>query len=42
MDCSNIHRIIEEELAFQKNTYFFIDYAKIFDCCGSQQTMENS
>ena len=30
---SNIHRIIEKAREFQKNIYFFfIDYAKAFDC----------
>jgi len=30
---ANIHWIIEEEKEFQKNFYFFfIDYAKAFDC----------
>ena len=35
--------IIEKAREFQKNIYFFfIDYAKAFDLCGSQQTVENS
>ena len=35
--------IIEKGREFQKNIYFcFIDYTKAFDCCGSQQTVENS
>ena len=39
---ANIHWIIEKARPFQKNIYFwFIDYAKAFDC-GSQQTLENS
>ena len=39
---ANIHWIIEKAREFQKNIYFFfIDYAKAFDC-GSQQTVENS
>ena len=29
---ANIHWIIEEAREFQKNIYFFIDYAKAFDC----------
>ena len=34
--------IIRKAQEFQKNIYFFfIDYAKAFDC-GSQQTVENS
>ena len=36
-----IHWIIEKAREFQKNICF-IDYAKAFDCVGSQQTMENS
>ena len=40
---ANICWIIEKAREFQKNIYFcFIDYAKAFDCCGSQQTVENS
>ena len=36
---ANIHWIIEKAREFQKNIYFcFIDYAKAFDLCGSQQT----
>ena len=38
---ANILWIIEKVREFQKNIYFFIDYAKAFDC-GSQQTVENS
>ena len=35
---ANTHWIIEKAREFQKNIYFFfIDYAKTFDC-GSQQT----
>ena len=34
---ANIRWIIEKARDFQKNIYFcFIDYAKAFDCCGSQ------
>ena len=29
---ANIHWIIEKAREFQKNIYFFIDYAKAFDC----------
>ena len=37
-----IHWIIEKARKFQKNIYFFfIDYAKAFDCV-EQQTVENS
>ena len=40
---ANIHWIIEKAREFQKNIYFcFTDYTKAFDCCGSQQTVENS
>ena len=40
---ANICWIIEKVREFQKNIYFFfIDYAKAFDLCGSQQTVENS
>ena len=40
---ANIRWIMEKAREFQKNIYFcFIDYAKVFDLCGSQQTMENS
>ena len=39
---ANIHWIIGKARDFQKNIYFFfIDYAKAFDC-GSQKTVENS
>ena len=38
---ANIHWIIEKGREFQKNIYFFIDYAKAF-VFGSQQTVENS
>ena len=38
---ANIRWIIKKEREFQKNFYFcFIDYAKAFDCMGSQQTGE--
>ena len=34
---ANIHWIIKKAREFQKNIYFFfIDYAKAFDLCGSQ------
>ena len=40
---ANICWIIEKAREFQKNIYFcFIDYAKAFDLCGSQSTVENS
>ena len=40
---ANIRWIIEKAREFQKNIYFcFVDYAKAFDCCGSQQIVENS
>ena len=40
---ANICWIIQKAREFQKNIYFyFIDYAKTFDCVGSQQTVENS
>ena len=40
---ANIRWIMEKAREFQKNIYFcFIDYAKAFDCVGSQQTVENS
>ena len=40
---ANIRWIIEKAREFQKNIYFcFIDYAKAFDLCGSQETVENS
>ena len=29
---ANIHWIIDKAREFQKNIYFFIDYAKAFDC----------
>ena len=39
---ANIHWIIGKAREFQKNIYFcFIDYAKAFDYCGSQQTVGN-
>jgi len=31
---ANIHWIIKKAREFQKNIYFFIDYAKAFDCVG--------
>ena len=40
---ANISWIIKKAREFQKNIYFcFIDYAKAFDLCGSQSTVENS
>ena len=40
---ANIRWIIKKPRDFQKNIYVcFIDYAKAFDCVGSQQTVENS
>ena len=34
---ANIRWIMEKAREFQKNIYFcFIDYAKVFDLCGSQ------
>ena len=29
---ANIHWIIDKARGFQENIYFFIDYAKAFDC----------
>ena len=35
---ANIHWIMEKERGFQKNIYFyFIDYAKAFDCVNHNQ-----
>ena len=40
---ANIRWIMEKAREFQKNIYFyFIDYAKAFDCVGSHETVENS
>ena len=40
---ANICWIIEKASKFGKHVYFyFIDYAKAFDCFGSQQTVDNS
>ena len=40
---ANIYWIMEKAWEFQKNIYFcFTDYAKAFDLCRSQQTVENS
>ena len=40
---ANILWIMEKAREFQKYIYFCsIDYAKAFDCCGPQQTVENS
>ena len=40
---ANVCWIIEKAREFQKNICFcFIDYAKAFDLCGSEQTVENS
>ena len=38
---ANIHWIIDKAREFQKNIYFFIDYAKAFDCV-DQNKLENS
>ena len=38
---ANIHWIIEKAREFQKNIYFFIDYAKAFDCVDHNK-LENS
>ena len=38
---ANIHRIIKKAREFQKNIYFFIDYAKAFNCV-DQNKLENS
>ena len=38
---ANIHWIIEKPREFQKNIYFFIDYAKAFDCVDHNK-LENS
>ena len=40
---ANICRIIKKAREFQKNIYFyFIDYAKAFDCVGHNKLVENS
>ena len=40
---ANIHWIIDKAREFQKNIYFFfIDYAKAFDCVDHKKTVENS
>ena len=40
---ANIHWIMEKARECQKNIFFcFMDYAKGFDCVGSQETVENS
>ena len=39
---ANIHWIIEKAREFQKNIYCFIDCAKSFILCGSQQIVKNS
>ena len=40
---ASIHWIIDKAKEFQKNIYFcFIDHAKAFFLCGSQQTVENT
>ena len=38
---ANISWITEKAREFEKNIYFCLDYAKVFDC-GSQQIVENS
>ena len=39
---ANIHWIIEKTTEFQKNIYFyFIDYAKAFDCVDHNKLWEN-
>ena len=38
---ANIHWIIKKPREFQKNIYFFIDYAKAFDCVDHNK-LENS
>ena len=40
---ASIHWIIDKAKEFQKYIYFcFIDHAKAFLLCGSQQTVENT
>ena len=40
---ANIHWIIEKAREFQKKFYFFfLDYAKAFDCVGHKKTVESS
>ena len=40
---ANIRWIIRKAREFQENIYFcFINYTKVFDCCGSQKAVENS
>ena len=40
---ANIRWVTEKAREFQKSIYFcFTDYAKVFDLCRSQQTVENS
>ena len=40
---ANTHWIIEKATEFQKNIYFFfIDYAKAFDCVDHKKNVENS
>ena len=39
---ANIHWIIDKAREFQKNIYFFfIDYAKAFNCVDHKKTVEN-
>ena len=37
---ANIRRIIKKAREFQKNIYFFIDYAKAFDCVDHNKLWE--
>ena len=38
---TNIHWIIKKARVFQKNIYFFIDYAKTFDCVDHKKLYKN-
>ena len=38
---ANIHWIVEKAREFQKNIFYFIDYAKAFDCVDHSK-LENS
>ena len=39
---ANIHWIMQKAREFQKNVYFFTDYAKAFECVNHNKLWKNS
>ena len=39
---ANIHWIMQKAREFQKNVYFFTDYAKAFECVNHSKLWKNS